>query len=84
MPFVQASAIQKGLCAMTELHFLKPNRVRGAWGFIGMALVAIGAGILWGWGAALMAIGLLLWVDLTMDELVERVTLITKWPDDAR
>lgn len=57
-----------------ELKMMKPSAERGMLGMLAMALIAIGAGILWGIGGCLLAIGLALWVDLSTDEAVERFT----------
>lgn len=57
------------------LKSLPANPVRGMIGFFALLLMAIGAGLLWGWGGALFSLGLFGAIDASSDEVVERVTL---------
>jgi hypothetical protein len=57
------------------LKTIPANPVRGLIGLLGLIMMAIGAGILWGSGGAFLALGLFLTVDASFDEVVERITL---------
>jgi hypothetical protein len=57
------------------LEILPANPIRGLIGLCAMALMAVGAGLLWGWGGALFTLGLFLAIDTSADEAVERITL---------
>lgn len=67
--------------ATTEDHRLvrvSANPARGLISLLAIVVSTAGAGILWGVGAALIAGGLLIWIDCSLDELAERVTLIKR------
>lgn len=57
-----------------ELKMMKPSAVRGFFGILAMVLIGFGAGLLWGLGGCLLAIGLVLWIEVSTDEAVERFT----------
>lgn len=64
------------------MKYLAPNNTRAAWGFAALLMVAFGAGFHFGFGAALLTIGALLFIDLSTDEALERLTGISRWPAD--
>jgi hypothetical protein len=57
------------------LKTLPANPIRGLIGLCAIALMTIGAGLLWGWGGAFFTLGLFLAIDTSSDEAVERITL---------
>lgn len=44
-----------------------------------LLLMSIGAGAMWGFGAALFSFGLFCAIDCSIDEAVERFTNKTRW-----
>lgn len=57
---------------------LPANSLRGLIGFIALACMVFGALILWGIGGALFVGGLFVALDVSSDEVVERVTKTTR------
>ncbi len=53
---------------------LPANPVRGLVGIVALICMTVGAGILWGIGGGLFAVGLFMAIDCSSDEVVERIT----------
>ncbi len=64
---------------MADLTFLPPNLVRGFAGGVAVIAMFAGACILWGIGGGLFAIGLFFAIDVSTDEVVERITGKTRF-----
>ncbi len=67
-----------GVMSTIELKTMAPFPLRGLVGFSGLTVMGIGAGMLWGFGAALFCVGLFLSIDASIDESVERITAIRR------
>ena len=57
---------------------LPANPIRGLIGLIGIGFMIVGAGVLWGSGGAMFVGGLYVAIDLSSDEIVERITRTTR------
>lgn len=64
--------------AMIKLETVKSNQARSVMGLVGSLACAIGAGFQWGIGTAFFTFGLILWIDTVVDEVVERITKISR------
>lgn len=56
------------------MKILPPNPTRGLIGLFAWAMIAFGAGAQWGTGAGFFALGMVLWIDASSDEAIERIT----------
>jgi hypothetical protein len=62
------------------MKHIPPNGPRACLGIMSYFLVGIGAAVMWGFGGAMLTLGLLLAIDVSSDEIVERVTNTTRFP----
>lgn len=65
------------------MKYIKPNLMRGTVGLICLASIFAGAWLLWGIGGALFSVGLLVFIDASGDEAIERITNTTRCKDQA-
>lgn len=57
---------------------LPASPLRALTGLGALICMTVGAGILWGFGAALFALGLFMAIDCSFDEAIERITKTTR------
>ena len=62
------------------MKYLPPNNARGLIGLLALFSMIVGAYLLWGGGAALLIGGLFMAIDCSADEIVERITKTTRFP----
>lgn len=60
------------------LAWLPASGPRAFIGLVSFVLIAAGAGMLWGAGASMLILGLVLWIDTSSDEVVERITRVAR------
>jgi hypothetical protein len=65
------------------MKFIAPNPSRALVGFASLICMCLGAGSLWGAGAAFFVGGLFMAVDCSIDEVVERVTRTSRFPQET-
>lgn len=65
------------------MKHLEPNLFRGFVGLIALVFMMARAWIMWGAGTAMFSVGLLLAIDASSDEAVERFTGISRFPQSS-
>lgn len=65
---------------MIKLKYMPASIPRAIIGAIGLVLIGVGAALLWGAGGALLTVGLVIFIDTSLDEIEERFTGIKRGP----